>query len=91
MTVPLPDGAQAVREQLLELLRAQALTGARVEVLLSAGVELDPAQTARAAVVAARHRMDVAAGEVPGTLRFVGTAAEVAELLRAAVGQGRQP
>lgn len=86
MTVPLPDGAQAVREDLLELLRAQALTGARVEVLLSVGTELDLDRAARAVPVARRHEMDIQLGETPETLRFVGTAPQVTELLRAAAG-----
>lgn len=88
MNVSLPDGAQALREQLLELLRAQALGGARIEVLLVATAGLTPAQAARALPVAARRGMQTSVADGGETLTFTGTAPEVAELLRAAAGLG---
>lgn len=86
MTVPLPDGAQAIREDLLELLQAQAMTGARLEVALSVGTELDLDRAVRGLPVARRHGMGIRLGETPGTLWFIGTAPQVTELLRAAAG-----
>jgi hypothetical protein len=88
VTVPLPDGAQVIREQLLELLRAQALTGARLEVALSVGTELDLDRAVRGLPVARCYEMEIELGETPETLWFVGTIPQVTELLRAAAGLG---
>jgi hypothetical protein len=88
VTTPLPDGAQVIREQLLELLQAQALTGARLEETLGVSTELDLDRAVRGLPVARRHWMEIELGDTPETLRFVGTASQVTEMLRAAAGLG---
>lgn len=88
MNVYLPDGAVDLREQLLELLRAQALTGVRLEALLSATALLTPAQGARALPAVERLGLVLSVVDDEGTLLCVGTAREVAEVVRAVAGLG---